>query len=128
MYIPRILYEPYVIFLFVALVISIFYFYIQKSNAKKQQQQDPNYDEESIQKNKYTNSFIAFLVSYLLLLIVYYGYKYFQTKQLASSDSVKSGGSVNNSVKEKVSSVVKEQIKEKLTIIDDDIDIGVFEN
>lgn len=126
--IPRILYEPYVIFLFISLIISIFYFYIQKSNAKKQQQQDPNYDEEFSQKNKYTNAVIAFLVSYLLLLIVYYGYKYFQTKQLASSDSVKSGGSINTSVKEKVSSAVKEQIKEKLTIMDDDIDIGVFEN
>lgn len=125
--IPRILYEPYVIFLLVAFVISIFYFYIQKSNAKKQQQ-DPNYDEEFIQKNKYTNSFIAFLVSYLLLLIIYYGYKYFQTKQSASIDSVKSGGSSVASVKEKVSSTIKEQIKEKLTIIDDDIDIGVFEN
>ena len=124
--IPRILYEPYVIFLFVALVISIFYFYIQKSKAQKQQQQDPNYDEESSQKNKYTNAIIAFLVSYLLLLIVYYGYKYFQTNQISSSSgTVSSGGA---SIKEKVSSAMKEQIKEKLTIVDEDVDIGIFEN
>jgi Na+/H+ antiporter NhaC len=125
--IPRILYEPYVIFLFVAFIISIIYFYIQKSRAQKQEQQDPNYDEESSQKNKYTNAIIAFLVSYLLLLIGYYGYKYFQAKQTSSSSgTVSSGGSA--SIKEKVSKAVKEQIKEKLTIVDDDIDIGVFEN
>ena len=125
--IPRILYEPYVIFLFVALVISIFYFYIQKSKAQKQQQQDPNYDEESSQKNKYTNAIIAFLVSYLLLLILYYGYKYFQTKQTSSPGPI-SGGNSGASIKEKVSSAMKEQIKEKLTIVDEDVDIGIFEN
>ena len=125
--IPIILYEPYIIFLFVALIISILFFYVQKSNTKKQQQQDPNYDEEYNQKNKYTNVIFIFLVSYLLLLIIYYGYKYFQTKQ-SYSMGITSGGNNSTSIKEKVSSAVKERIKENLTIVDQDIDIGIFEN
>ena len=125
--IPIILYEPYIIFLFVALIISILFFYVQKSNTKKEQQQDPNYDEEYNQKNKYTNVIIIFLVSYLLLLIIYYGYKYFQTKQ-SYSTGITSGGNNSTSIKEKVSSAVKERIKENLTIVDQDIDIGIFEN
>ena len=119
--IPAILFEPYIIFLITSLIISIIYFHITKKNNS-----DNEENEQPTQKNKYINSIILFLVSYLLSLSIYYGYKYFSTTtgNKISDSTITSGGNV----KQKISHELKEKVKDKLTIFDDDISVGILEN
>lgn len=105
-------YQPYFIFLLIALIITVFYYFINKrSNVDVE-------EKENVKKMNYSNLIIIFLVAYLLLLTVFYGYKYFTNTSLE-----KVGGSDL-----KVSKEAKEIFKERITIVGDDVDIDILEN
>ena len=62
----KILYEPYIMSFFIALICSLSY-YLYKNNYKKEDVEDDNL---------LTNSIIVLLLSYIILMIMYYSYKY----------------------------------------------------
>jgi hypothetical protein len=105
-------YQPYFIFLLIALIITVFYYFINKRNNVEVE------EKENVKKMSYSNLIIIFLVAYLLLLTVFYGYKYFTNNSLE-----KIGGSDL-----KVSKEAKEIFKERITIVGDDVDIDILEN
>ena len=67
------------------------------------------------------NTFIFFIISFILLLILYYLYKYFNDEKY-----VMSGGGLDQSIEHK--KILKTKIADRLTVVDDDIDVGILED
>ena len=108
------IYQPYFILLLVALIITVFYYFMNTKNNVDQE------EKENVKKTNYINLVLVFLVAYLLLLMIYYGYKYFENSMPTLE---KSGGS-----NLKVSNEAKEIFKDRITIYGDDVDVGILEN
>ena len=96
------IYQPYFILLLVALIITVFYYFINTKNNVDQE------EKENVKKTNYINLVLVFLVAYLLMLMIYYGYKYFENSMPTLE---KSGGS-----NLKVSNEAKEIFKDRITI------------
>jgi uncharacterized membrane protein len=112
------IYQPYFILLLVALIITVFYYFINIKNNRQEE------EKENVKKPNYINLILAFLVAYLLLLIIYYGYKYFENS-MPKLEKLRGGGA---SDKPKISQEAKEIFKERITIYGDDVDISILEN
>ena len=108
------IYQPYFILLLVALIITVFYYFMNTKNNVDQE------EKENVKKTNYINLILVFLVAYLLLLMIYYGYKYFENSMPTLE---KSGGS-----NAKVSNEAKEIFKDRITIYGDDVDVSILEN
>jgi len=108
------IYQPYFILLLVALIITVFYYFI---NTKNNVDQD---EKENVKKTNYINLILVFLVAYLLMLMIYYGYKYFENSMPTLEKS--GGGNL------RVSNEAKEIFKDRITIYGDDVDVGILEN
>ena len=108
------IYQPYFILLLVALIITVFYYFINTKNNVDQE------EKENVKKTNYINLVLVFLVAYLLMLMIYYGYKYFEN---SIPTLEKSGGS-----NLRVSNEAKEIFKDRITIYGDDVDVGILEN
>ena len=108
------IYQPYFILLLVSLIITVFYYFMNTKNNVDQE------EKENVKKTNYINLILVFLVAYLLLLMIYYGYKYFENSMPTLE---KSGGS-----NLKVSNEAKEIFKDRITIYGDDVDVSILEN
>ena len=108
------IYQPYFILLLVSLIITVFYYFMNTKNNVDQE------EKENVKKTNYINLVLVFLVAYLLLLMIYYGYKYFENSMPTLE---KSGGS-----NLKVSNEAKEIFKDRITIYGDDVDVSILEN
>ena len=97
----NIIYEPYVIILFIALVITIFAYFIIRNNSNED-------EEESNKINIPKILLITFLVSLLLLNICKYGIEYMNTKKFFQKGGV--------------------DVVEHLTIVADDLDYNIMES
>ena len=97
----NIIYEPYVIILFIALVITIFTYFIIRNNSNED-------EEESNKINTPKILLITFLVSLLLLNICKYGIEYMNTKKFFQKGGV--------------------DVVEHLTIVADDLDYNIMES
>jgi hypothetical protein len=101
-----ILKEPYMICLYVALVVTLFVsLYLSRQNKNKKK------DEKILDVEIYKYLFITFAISYLVLLIGYYSYSLFM-----SPKSMKGGDITETQVD-----------SDNFTIISDDIDVGMFD-
>jgi hypothetical protein len=125
----KILYEPYVMSFFIALIFSLAY-YLFKNNIKN------NNQKEEEDENLLTNSVIVLLLSYIIIMIMYYSYKYISFE---NSIPFMTGGSAitaltNSSKKHKENEDShelerrREKMMERLTVVDDDIDVDILED
>ena len=107
MNLTSILFEPYVIIIILALVITLIaYFVIQNDNKDKED------DEDKI--NIGTSLLYTFLGSFLIMMLGKLGFSYMNKNNMFQ----KGGAVINNN----------RDISEKLTIVADDVDFGLFED
>jgi len=105
MNLTSILFEPYVIIIILALVITLIaYFVIQNDNKDKD-------DEDKI--NVGTSLLYTFLGSFLIMMIGKLGFNYMNKNNMFQ----KGGAIITNNG----------DISDKLTIVADDVDFGLFE-
>jgi uncharacterized membrane protein YdjX (TVP38/TMEM64 family) len=106
MNLTNILFEPYVIIIIISIIItSVAYFVIQNDNKNKE-------EEEKI--NVGTSLLYTFIGSFVLMMLIKIGISY-----MSKNNMFQKGG---------VLPVVNEnEITDKLTIIADDVDYGLFE-
>jgi hypothetical protein len=120
----KILYEPYILCLLLAVIISIFYYFNEKSNYEKSVKLSNKKGEDVEENNILPKTIISLLASYMLMLMGFYCYKYFNVDTLISQSG---GGSVLKN-KNDVNEAKRDKIMERLTIVDDDIDVGILED
>ena len=95
----NILYEPYVIIIFISLIITIIAYFIIKNNKN-------NTEEKKF--NVPLTLLYTFIISFLLLICGKYGLNYMNKKNFFQKGGI-------------------EDISERLTIIADDVDIGLID-
>ena len=102
----NILYEPYVIMIFVSLIITgISYFIITKNN--KNSEESENTQDNNSQTSK--TLLLTFIISYLLLIFLHFVIGY-----MNKNNFFQKGGNVVD-------------LKEHLTIVADDVDVGFID-
>jgi len=123
----NIIYEPYIFSFIVALLISIIYYFNERNKIVD--------EDEEIQNDAslLTKSIVALLISYIIIMIIYYSYKYLSFD--FTSTALMAGGAKVTSSNEKSSQMnieevnkKREKIMEKLTVVDDDVDVSILEN
>lgn len=122
----KILYEPYVLFFILAILISIGYYVYMN------QQEEKNENEEE-GPSLIPKTIICVLSSYILMLMTYFCYKYFSFNgqllnplQKHSIKETQSGGGTHTENEEKEAR--RQKIMERLTIVDDDVDVSILED
>lgn len=122
----KILYEPYVLFFILAILISIGYYVYMN------QQEEKNENEEE-GTSLIPKTIICVLSSYILMLMTYFCYKYFSFNgqllnplQKSSIKETQSGGGILAENEEKEAR--RQKIMERLTIVDDDVDVSILED
>jgi uncharacterized membrane protein YdjX (TVP38/TMEM64 family) len=100
MNLSNILYEPYVIIIFISLIITIITYFIIKNDKT-----DENGNENNISRNL----LITFVASFVILIIGKYAINY-----MNNNNFFQKGGKVD--------------ISDKLTIVADDLDYDILEN
>ena len=124
----KILYEPYILCFIIALILSTLYYFYEKNRLRKEDKL--NKTEDIGEPNIFPKTVISLLSTYIISLMSYYCYKYFSFNikiNNQNSQTNQSGGSVlkeNDEIRE----LKREKIMEKLTIVDDDIDVGILED
>lgn len=123
----NIIYEPYIFSFIVATLISIIYYCNEKNKID---------DEDEIQKdnNLMAKTIVTLLISYIIIMIIYYSYRYLSFE--FSTASLMAGGSkVLSSNKQDISEIntdevvrKREKIMERLTVVDDDVDVSILED
>lgn len=101
-----ILYEPYVIMIFIALIITGISYFIISNNSNKTDEEDEN--SQNNQGNNSKTLFLTFVISYLLLIGLHFIVGY-----MNNNNFFQKGGKID--------------VKEHLTIVADDIDVGFIE-
>lgn len=122
----KILYEPYILCLLLAIIISIFYYFYEKNNYEKSVKLAKKKGEELDENNIFPKTVISLLGSYMVMLMGFYCYKYFSLDVKITQ----SGGNTISVLKNKneVNEARREKIMERLTIVDDDVDVGILED
>lgn len=122
----KILYEPYVLFFILAILISIGYYVYMN------QQEEKNENEEE-GTSLIPKTIICVLSSYILMLMTYFCYKYFSFNgqllnplQKSSIKETQSGGGILAENEEKEAR--RQKIMERLTIVDEDVDVSILED
>lgn len=122
----KILYEPYVLFFILAILISIGYYVYMN------QQEEKNENEEE-GTSLIPKTIICVLSSYILMLMTYFCYKYFSFNgqllnplQKSSIKETQSGGGILAENEE--NEARRQKIMERLTIVDDDVDVSILED
>ncbi len=120
----NIIYEPYILSLIIASIIGIIYYFFQKN---KNENKDGNNDENNDENNLLSETIITLLISYIILMIIYYSYKYLSFQK--SSLALMTGGSVLNASRneeieenEEKKRIKSETIENSVTVCDDDTD------
>lgn len=109
------IYEPWFICLLISILITII-FYAVNLQVKKNKKSKNKKEED----NNLTNTFIFFIISFILLMIFYYLYKYF------NDDTYIASGGNTQTLDQK--NILRNKIADKLTVVDDDIDVGILED
>lgn len=129
-----IIYEPYIFSLLLSLIISIIYYLYEKN---KIDDIDFEEDEEIPENNLLSKSVIVLLFSYIVIMIVYYSYKYLSFDGKKLPETVMVGGAATRSILKEISKddkdneelkLRREKMMERLTIVDDDVDVSILEN
>lgn len=107
MNLTSILFEPYVIIIILALVITLIAYFVIKNDNKNKED-----DEDKI--NVGTSLLYTFLGSFLIMMVGKVGFNYMNKNNMFQ----KGGAIVSNSG----------DISDKLTIVADDVDYGLFED
>ena len=124
-----IFFEPYVMSFIIALVVSVVYYFYKRNNLK----------EEEEENNLLTSSVITLLLSYIVLMILYYSYKYVSFEYASVlTIPILAGGSKRKNIEENETlenndlsferQQRREKMMERLTIVDDDIDVDILED
>ena len=125
-----IFFEPYVMSFIIALVVSVVYYFYKRNNLK----------EEEEENNLLTSSVITLLLSYIVLMILYYSYKYVSFEYASVlTIPILAGGSKRKNIEDNEKLETnnelsferqqrREKIMERLTIVDDDIDVDILED
>ena len=123
----NIIYEPYVFSFILSLIISIVYYVYEKNKTED--------DDEIPKDNLLAKSIVALLLSYIIIMILYYSYKYVTFEFKSSLPMI--GGSAAILRKEHIKkdendiedlNIRREKMMERLTIVDDDIDVSILED
>lgn len=124
----NIIYEPYVFSFILSLIISIVYYVYEKNKTEDD-------DDEIPKDNLLAKSIVALLLSYIIIMILYYSYKYVTFEFKSSLPMI--GGSAAILRKEHIKkdendiedlNIRREKMMERLTIVDDDIDVSILED
>lgn len=122
----NIIYEPYVFSFILSLIISIVYYVYEKNKTEDD-------DDEIPKDNLLAKSIVALLLSYIIIMILYYSYKYVTFEFKSSLPII--GGSATVLRKEHIKkddiedlNIRREKMMERLTIVDDDIDVSILED
>ena len=124
----NIIYEPYVFSFILSLIISIVYYVYEKNKTEDD-------DDEIPKDNLLAKSVVALLLSYIIIMILYYSYKYVTFEFKSSLPMI--GGSAAVLRKENIKKdkndiedldIRREKMMERLTIVDDDIDVSILED
>ena len=122
------IYEPYIFTFVIALIISVVYYFYEKNKIDQS-------EEEQKDNNLFGKSIIALLLSYIIIMILYYSYKYISFEFNGSVPIIAGGGvksilSNSESDDKNIDAVIKkrEKIMERLTVVDDDIDVSILED
>ena len=125
-----IFFEPYVMSFIIALVVSVVYYFYKRNNLK----------EEEEENNLLTSSIITLLLSYIVLMILYYSYKYVSFEYAgALTIPILAGGTKQKNHQKDESLETnndlsyerekrREKMMERLTVVDDDIDVDILED
>lgn len=106
------IYEPWFICLLISILLSAIYYAIKLQTKKKKKEEEDN--------NNTVNTFIFFIISFILLLALYYLYKYFNDEKYELK------GGAEQTLEQK--KILKTKIADRLTVVDDDIDVGILED
>ena len=126
----NIIYEPYVFSFILSLIISIIYYVYEKNKIDDYDEEDENPKDNLLSK-----SIIALLLSYIIIMILYYSYKYVTFEFKSTIPMI--GGSAasilkNENKKENINNEElnerREKMMERLTIVDDDVDVSILED
>lgn len=126
----NIIYEPYVFSFILSLIISIIYYVYEKNKIDDYDEEDENPKDNLLSK-----SIIALLLSYIIIMILYYSYKYVTFEFKSTIPMI--GGSAasilkNETKKENINNEElnerREKMMERLTIVDDDVDVSILED
>lgn len=129
----NIIYEPYVFSFILSLLISIVYYVYQKNKVSNID------DEDNVESDNLLAQFVVvLLLSYIIIMIIYYSYKYISF-EFKTSLPVMAGGAIPLTQLNKNSDVEKavnleelnerrEKMMDRLTIVDDDIDVSILED
>ena len=110
----KIICEPHFIIIIISIIISVVTYFLLKNDKKNKKDLK---DEKNV-ANIGKQVLYSFLISFVLLIVVYYSYSY-----LSKNNYFQEGGSIKNNSEE-----IKNNILEKLTIIADDVDCGLLED
>ena len=106
MILTNILFEPYVIIIIISLVITLIaYFVIQKDNKDK---------EEEDKINLGTSLLYTFLGSFVIMMLIKMGISYMNKNNMFQKGGV-------------LPIITENEISDKLTVIADDVDYGLFD-
>ena len=122
------IYEPYIFTFVITLIISVVYYFYEKNKIDQ-------LEEEQKDNNLFGKSIIVLLLSYIIIMILYYSYKYISFEFKGSVPIIVGGGvksilGNNESGDKNIDAVIKkrEKIMERLTVVDDDIDVSILED
>ena len=123
----NIIYEPYIFSFIVALLISIIYYFNERNKIVDEDEELHN------DTSLLTKSIVALLISYIIIMIIYYSYKYLSfeftsTALMAGGAKVTSGNEDSSQMNIEEVNKKREKIMEKLTVVDDDVDVSILEN
>ena len=127
----NIIYEPYIFSLILSLLISIVYYFYKKNKFN-------NLDEEELSEtdtNLLAPTIVVLLLSYIVIMIIYYSYKYISF-EFKSTLPIMAGGAtvlsksldVEKEINREELESRREKMMERLTIVDDDIDVSILED
>lgn len=127
----NIIYEPYVFSFILSIIISIGWYLYQKNNVEEMEESD-NKEPSSL----VPSAVIVLLLSYIIIMILYYSYKYISLESKGTfSTAILTGGALSsktNNIEKEINieemNNRREKMMERLTIVDDDVDVSILED
>lgn len=120
----NLIYEPYIFSFFIAVFITLIYYFYEKYKDNKKELDD----EEEPNNNILLKSIGLLIITYTIVMILYYSYKYISFNKISMIGGTTTLINLNNKDEKKIDEKKREKIMEKLTIVDDDIDVNILEN
>jgi uncharacterized membrane protein (UPF0182 family) len=116
----KILYEPHFIIIVLSTIIAGVTYYLLKNDKQTNKNlKDSNKKISEIGKNV----LYSFLISFVVLIVIYYSFNY-----LSKNNYFQRGGASSGSEGVSNAEQIKNSIMDKLTIVADDVDCGLLED